>query len=214
MFYRLPLFFFALVLAAVVSVLPSRAEEPFRWQDYTIWRDLPPTYSPAPMPESLDGRTVLLRWNGKHNSDQLLQRLQNHLQKRFPAARVTLLHQTQPGLCRVSRDKNDADELVTALAAFEPAVVITATGDCRVCAAWLAVEQVLLERRGIPTISLLTHPFNRTFQAVRQNLRMDVIPCVIVPHPVANIATAKVLDKADKAANEVAECLQGGQKRR
>lgn len=200
----------SLALAATLALLlpgSAHAEDLNEQTDYAIWRDFPALNKPAPLPASLNGRNVVLRWNGKHNSDLFLARLATHVGKACPAAVIVSTHSINQALSRVPESIKEARANVKAVLDLKPAVVIAATADCRICAGWLAVEQVLLEERGVPTITLITKPFNKTFQAVRQNLRMAEMLCVVMPHPVANIAAKKVHDKADAIAPTILKLL-------
>ena len=64
------------VLIALCTVFllafPARGEQAVTWESLTVWNDLPPLYDPAPWPSDLAGKRVILRWNGKHNGDLLL----------------------------------------------------------------------------------------------------------------------------------------------
>ncbi|MFR8580587.1 hypothetical protein [Bilophila wadsworthia] len=87
---------------------------------------------------------------------------------------------------------------------------MAATGDCRACSAWLAIDQIQLERAGVPTLTILTQPFLKTFHNVRQNLRIAPLHCVAVPHPVAIIRDEKVRAKVDEAFPAILDALRSG----
>ena len=76
------------VLIALCTVFllafPARGEQAVTWESLTVWNDLPPLYDPAPWPSDLAGKRVILRWNGKHNGDLLLDYLHSLLSRAFP----------------------------------------------------------------------------------------------------------------------------------
>ena len=76
------------VLIALCTVFllafPARGEQAVTWESLPVWNDLPPLYDPAPWPSDLAGKRVILRWNGKHNGDLLLDYLHSLLSRAFP----------------------------------------------------------------------------------------------------------------------------------
>lgn len=82
----------------------------------------------------------------------------------------------------------------------------------RACSAWLAIDQIQLERAGVPTLTILTQPFLKTFHNVRQNLRIGPLHCITVPHPVAIIRDEKVRAKVDEAFPAILDALRSGKR--
>ena len=64
--------------------------------------------------------------------------------------------------------------------------------------------------RGVPTLTILTQPFLKTFHNVRQNLRIGPLHCITVPHPVAIIRDEKVRAKVDEAFPAILDALRSG----
>ncbi|MFR2386186.1 MAG: UGSC family (seleno)protein, partial [Bilophila wadsworthia] len=174
------------VLIALCTVFllafPARGEQAVTWESLTVWNDLPPLYDPAPWPSDLTGKRVILRWNGKHNGDLLLDYLHSLLSRAFPDTEFIKAYETDPTLSGISKDLHESEATARALLELRPDLVIAATGDCRACSAWLAIDQIQLERAGVPTLTILTQPFLKTFHNVRQNLRIGPLHCVAVPH--------------------------------
>ena len=191
------------VLIALCTVFllafPARGEQTVTWESLTVWNDLPPLYDPAPWPSDLAGKRVILRWNGKHNGDLLLDYLHSLLSRAFPDTEFIKAYETDPALSGVSKDLPESEATARTLLELRPDLVIAATGDCRACSAWLAIDQIQLERAGVPTLTILTQPFLKTFHNVRQNLRIGPLHCITVPHPVAIIRDEKVRAKVDEA---------------
>ena len=159
------------VLIALCTVFllafPARGEQAVTWESLTVWNDLPPLYDPAPWPSDLAGKRVILRWNGKHNGDLLLDYLHSLLSRAFPDTEFIKAYETDPTLSGISKDLPESEATARALLELRPDLVIAATGDCRACSAWLAIDQIQLERAGVPTLTILTQPFLKTFHNVR-----------------------------------------------
>ena len=137
------------VLIALCTVFllafPARGEQAVTWESLTVWNDLPPLYDPAPWPSDLTGKRVILRWNGKHNGDLLLDYLHSLLSRAFPDTEFIKAYETDPTLSGISKDLPESEATARALLELRPDLVIAATGDCRACSAWLAIDQIQLE---------------------------------------------------------------------
>ena len=82
-----------------------------------------------PHPRSLDGKSVLLRWNGKHNGDVFLSRIADRLAARSRRANIVKLWETLPQSSSTSQNAEVSRHLATRIAALEPDIVIGAPGD-------------------------------------------------------------------------------------
>ena len=82
-----------------------------------------------PHPRSLDGRTVLLRWNGKHNGDVFLSRVGEHLAARTRGAIIVKLWETLPESANTSQNAEVSRQLAGRIASLKPDIVIGAPGD-------------------------------------------------------------------------------------
>lgn len=185
----------AVLLCAPAALAAARVDNDESWKALAQWQDLAPLYVKAPFPTNLNGKTLALVWNGKHNSDRLLRYFKEYLQRAEPGIRF--VSSDLPVLFSpISQDLSESEIFTNKISSLHPELVIFATGDCRVCAAWMAVEAVLLEKAGIPTVALVTQPFYKTYQNVCRNMRMELLTCLAVPHPVAVINTEKVAAKA------------------
>ena len=54
-----------------------------------------------------------------------------------------------------------------------------------------------LERRGVPTVTVCSHLFQRLGNVERRSLGMPDLPMAIAPHPIGGVAAATALGKAD-----------------
>ena len=80
-------------------------------------------------PSSLDGRTVLLRWNGKHNGDVFLSRIGERLAERGKQANIVKLWEVLPETSHTSQNAEPSRKLAAQIAALKPDIVIGAPGD-------------------------------------------------------------------------------------
>src|SRR5512137_690464 len=55
-----------------------------------------------PHPSTLEGQTVVLRWNGKHNGNNFLNRIAELLTQKVPAAKVIKLYEIDKTTIKIS----------------------------------------------------------------------------------------------------------------
>ena len=112
------------VLIALCTVFllafPARGEQAVTWESLTVWNDLPPLYDPAPWPSDLAGKRVILRWNGKHNGDLLLDYLHSLLSRAFPDTEFIKAYETDPTLSGISKDLPESEATARALLELRP----------------------------------------------------------------------------------------------
>lgn len=83
-----------------------------------------------PHPASLEGKTVLLRWNGKHNGDKFLDRLAELLAQRVKGIKIIKSWEVAPETVDpISGSQERSMELMKKLAAFKPDLVIGSQAD-------------------------------------------------------------------------------------
>ncbi len=80
-------------------------------------------------PGTLDGKTVLLRWNGKHNGDVFLNRIAELLTENVKDVEIIKSWEVAPETATSSRDPNTSKELTEKLATFKPDIAIGSQGD-------------------------------------------------------------------------------------
>jgi hypothetical protein len=83
-----------------------------------------------PHPSTLEGKTVLLRWNGKHNGDKFLDRVAELLTERIKA--INIIKSWEVALDTVdpiSGSQERSMELMKKLVAFKPDLVIGSQAD-------------------------------------------------------------------------------------
>ena len=74
------------------------------------------------------------------------------------------------------------------------------------------LDSILLEREGIPAISIVTDAFVETGSIMASNWGIPGFRFLSVPHPVANLNDEELDQRANDVVNEVVELLKNGQK--
>lgn len=83
-----------------------------------------------PHPSRLEGKTVLLRWNGKHNGDKFLDRVAELLAQRVKGVKIIKSWEVSPETVDpISGSQERSMELMKKLAALKPDLVIGAQAD-------------------------------------------------------------------------------------
>jgi hypothetical protein len=83
----------------------------------------------APRLTTLEGKTILLRWNFKHNGNHYLDRISVLLNERVPSAKVIKIYEIDRSTINQSGSLEDSARLARILASFNPDLVISAHGD-------------------------------------------------------------------------------------
>lgn len=84
---------------------------------------------PAKRISTLDGKTVALRWNGKHNGDVVLDRIAELFAQKYPTTRIIKTYRNDPSLNGISGSAPEAERVAKAVAAVQPDLVIATQGD-------------------------------------------------------------------------------------
>ena len=83
-----------------------------------------------PHPSTLEGKTVLLRWNGKHNGDKFLDRVAELLSQKVKDVKIIKSWEVAPETVDPITGSNERSlELMKMLAAFKPDLVIGSQAD-------------------------------------------------------------------------------------
>lgn len=83
-----------------------------------------------PHPTTLEGKTVLLRWNGKHNGDKFLDRVAELLAQKVKDVKIIKSWEVAPETVDpISGSDERSLELMKMLAAFKPDLVIGSQAD-------------------------------------------------------------------------------------
>lgn len=82
-----------------------------------------------PRPGTLDNRTVMLRWNGKHNGDIFLNRVAELLVKNARGLKIIRGWEVAPETVQHSYSPDKSKDFARKLASFRPDIVIGAQAD-------------------------------------------------------------------------------------
>ena len=74
------------------------------------------------------------------------------------------------------------------------------------------LDSILLEREGIPAISIVTDAFVETGDIMASNWGIPGFRFLSVPHPVANLNDEELDQRANDVVNDVVDLLKKGQK--
>ena len=83
----------------------------------------------APRLTTLEGKTILLRWNFKHNGNHYLDRISELLAEKVPGAKVIKIYEIDRSTIRQSGSNEGSAKLACLIADCKPDVVISAYGD-------------------------------------------------------------------------------------
>lgn len=84
---------------------------------------------PAKRITSLDGKTVALRWNSKHNGDVVLDRIAELMAQKYPNTKIIKTYKTDPSLNGISGAASESERVAKALASVKPDLVIASQCD-------------------------------------------------------------------------------------
>ena len=74
------------------------------------------------------------------------------------------------------------------------------------------LDSILLEKVGIPAISIVTDAFVETGNIMASNWGIPGFRFLSVPHPVANLNDEELDQRANDVVNDVVDLLKKGQK--
>ena len=80
-------------------------------------------------PSSLEGKTVVLRWNSKFNGDKFLDRLAELLIQKVPKVKVVKMYQADPSTVAVSANMAESLKVAAKIAERKPDLVIASQAD-------------------------------------------------------------------------------------
>ena len=80
-------------------------------------------------PPTLEGKTVLLRWNGKYNGDKFLTRVGELLTQQVKNVKIIRLWELDPATAAISKNGEASEEVANKIAKLKPDLVIAAQAD-------------------------------------------------------------------------------------
>ncbi|MEV1128349.1 UGSC family (seleno)protein [Agromyces sp. NPDC049794] len=153
----------------------------------------------SPRPVSLKGLTIGLLDNTKPNATMLLEEIAKELQDHYGAGEARLYTKDYFG---TPVKESLLDQIVD-----ECDVVITAVGDCGSCSAATVADGIMLERAGVPTVSITSDSFLMSGQAMATVQGFPGFDFYAVQHPVASLSAEEIRERALTALPEVLRIL-------
>ena len=80
-------------------------------------------------PSTLEGKTILLRWNGKYNGDKFLARLGELLTQQVKNVKIIRLWEMDSTTAVISKNGEASEEVAYKIAKLKPDLVIAAQAD-------------------------------------------------------------------------------------
>lgn len=153
----------------------------------------------SPRPVSLAGLTLGLLDNTKPNATRLLTEIGELLQARYGVGETKLYTKDYFGTPA-------KDELLAEIVR-DVDVVVTAVGDCGSCSAATVADGLLLERAGIPTVSITSDSFLASGRAMAHVQGFPDFDFYATKHPVASLDTSELRARAEAAIPEILRIL-------
>jgi hypothetical protein len=160
-----------------------------------------PRFPPAKRPETLEGKTVALYWNGKQNGLDALTRAKATLTARYDDIRFIEITGALGGTNRYL----SAEQL--AFLQAEADVALCTTADCGSCTSWLMRDLCELERHGVPAAGLTAAIFAEDAQFSTRTFGVPEACPIIVPECFSNKTPEETGDMVDAAMDAIVEAL-------
>lgn len=153
----------------------------------------------APRPAGLRGLTIGMLDNTKPNAVLLLQEIADELHRRYDTGRSILYTKDYFG----TPAKDDLLKQIVE----ECDVVITAVGDCGSCSAATVADGILLERLGMPTVSIVSDSFLVSGAAMAKVQGFPGFDFLAAQHPVASLDEEEIRGRMQALMPEVLRVL-------
>ena len=83
----------------------------------------------APRLTSLEGKTIVLRWNGKHNGNNFLDRVAELLAEKMPSAKVIKLYDLDKSTIKISGSNAESARIAKVIKDLKADIVIASQCD-------------------------------------------------------------------------------------
>ena len=83
----------------------------------------------APRLTSLEGKTIILRWNGKHNGNNFLDRIAELLAEKVPSAKVIKLYDLDKSTVKISGSNAESARIAKVIKDLKADIVIASQCD-------------------------------------------------------------------------------------
>jgi hypothetical protein len=115
---------FLFLISFLTLVLSAHAEAP---ADRQVPKIGPVKMNPHPA--SLEGKTVLLRWNGKYNGDKFLDRVGELFTQRIRRVKIVKMWKEDPSTALISKKGEVSEQIAAKIARLKPDLVIASQAD-------------------------------------------------------------------------------------
>ncbi len=153
----------------------------------------------APRLRSLRGLTVGLLDNTKPNAGVALAAVARELERAYGVATSVA--------CAKGYFGTPAEEDVIQRIRDTCDFAIAGVGDCGSCSAATVADGILLERAGVPAVSICTDSFLISAQAMAQVYGFPGFEFVALPHPLASLDEKQIQSRVQDALPEVLRIL-------
>ena len=82
-----------------------------------------------PHPSSLEGKTVVLRWNGKYNGDRYLSRIGELMSQEMKSVKIIKMWEIDKSTAAISKNAEVSEQVAASIAKLKPDLVIAAQAD-------------------------------------------------------------------------------------
>ena len=86
-------------------------------------------FKPAPRLTSLEGKTIVLRWNEKHNGDLFLNRVAELLKEKVPTAKIIKLYDIDKSTVKISGAASESVRIAKVIQGLHADLVIGSQAD-------------------------------------------------------------------------------------
>jgi hypothetical protein len=149
--------------------------------------------------ETLENGTIGLFCNSKPNAQVLLDAVADEMTHLIPTLRVARSSKALPTRAAPSEVY---EYLVRSCDA-----VIFASADCGSCTSWGLYDVAEIEKRGVPAVCLVAHPFVPMVQAQARAMQHPDLRFVVFDGPIAGVPTETVREKGVALSPSVIEVL-------
>ena len=125
-----------LVMPAIAAPGAQAAEKPQEWELVNPAGIIEKaSVDPAKRIASLDGKTIALRWNSKHNGEVVMNSMEELtrraelLAKKYPSATIVKTYETDKSLNAISGTAAESERIAKAVASVKPDLVIASQCD-------------------------------------------------------------------------------------
>jgi hypothetical protein len=80
-------------------------------------------------PSSLEGKTVVLRWNGKYNGDKYLDRVGESMSQKMKGVKIVRMWEIDKNTAAISKNAEVSEQVAASIAKLKPDLVIAAQAD-------------------------------------------------------------------------------------